>query len=891
VAYPKDLSYESASRVVLVGTTNCPNDADNLPPLPQVRKNIHDLARIFRDPKTVGLPTESIVKILNVDEASAIGGAIARAAAAANDTLIVYYAGHGLYGDQYCPLYLASKNTISVSKWITGVRITDVKNAIRESPARKRILILDCCYAGRAFLGMGTPIDEVNSAIDIEGTYGIAAVPGDFKALALPGERLTKFTQILINILKQGIPGPKRTLTMDDIYKELRAQVGRETGLPPPQRTNWNEGGLFRLARNRWSARPGRGIMRVLKCEDRTIARISLLLEIMERPFHDERLHAIQQLGTIGPAAKLALPTLIRAAKENNPEIKKASFEALGNIGPAAVEAVAILVAALNEPDQDVRSCAADALGRIGPVTIEVVPALAAALKDRERHVRSRAADALGNIGLGAVEAVPALLGALKDPDIAVWSSATDALGNIGPAAVEAVPALVAALKEDPERPAKSRSYPVRSRAADALVKIGPDAVPALVATLKDPHYDIQSCAADALGKIGPDAVPALIAALGESESHTRSCAADALAKMGPAAIEAVPALLAALEDSDTLFVRPKAAKALGNIGPAAVAAVPLLVAALGVNSSAVEALGKIGRSAVRPLVAVLKEDRERQNARPGRPASSRVRGYLDRRSAAKNKAGLRIPDRAWAAEALGEIGPDAVEAAPALVAALEDPEVHVRFRAAEALGNIGPAAVEAVPALVTALKDQDTLLVAPSAAQALGKIGPDAIEAVPVLLATLEDPGIHSAIRFEAARALGNIGADAAVAGPALVSVLRDPNASVRLCAAEALGKIGPDAVEAVPPLVAALEDPDLDVRCNAARALGNIGPDAAMAGPALVNLLKEPVERVRSSAAEALGKIGPDAAEARPAREGPDEDERSNATLPLPNKRDSQL
>src|SRR3954469_3320278 len=52
----------------------------------------------------------------------------------------------------------------------------------------------------------------------------------------------------------------------------------------------------------------------------------------------------------------------------------------------------------------------------------------------------------------------------------------------------------------------------------------------------------------------------------------------------------------------------------------------------------------------------------------------------------------------------LGEVTP--VAAVPALVTALQDTHANVRQAAAEALGQIGPAAVEAVPALVTALQD-----------------------------------------------------------------------------------------------------------------------------------------------------------------------------------------
>jgi len=81
-------------------------------------------------------------------------------------------------------------------------------------------------------------------------------------------------------------------------------------------------------------------------------------------------------------------------------------------------------------------------------------------------------------------------------------------------------------------------------------------------------------------------------------------------------------------------------------------------------------------------------------------------------------------PVRKFAASALGDIGPAAKEAIPALVTVLKNgKERIVRVYAAESLGKIGPAAL---PALITSLKDKDNF-VRVNAAVALGKIGPAA--------------------------------------------------------------------------------------------------------------------------------------------------------------------
>jgi len=140
---------------------------------------------------------------------------------------------------------------------------------------------------------------------------------------------------------------------------------------------------------------------------------------------------------------------------------------------------------------------------------------------------------------------------------------------------------------------------------------------------------------------------------------------------------------------------------------------------------------------------------------------------------------------RRIAAEALGQLGPEARAAVPDLVRALADPEILVRRASARALGQIGPEARAAVPDLVRALADKDSY-VRLSAAEALRQIGQ---AAVPDLVRALADE--YSYVRRAAAVALGEIrSVDAAVVA-ALQKALYEPNREVRLAAEDALRKI----------------------------------------------------------------------------------------------------
>ena len=109
---------------------------------------------------------------------------------------------------------------------------------------------------------------------------------------------------------------------------------------------------------------------------------------------------------------------------------------------------------------------------------------------------------------------------------------------------------------------------------------------------------------------------------------------------------------------------------------------------------------------------------------------------------------------RAHAAEALGKIRGDTVDAVQALAKALEDPDEGVRRWAARSLGRF--RAVAAVPALTKALEDADKG-VRREAAVALFKMGPEAAIAVPMLKKALADPAPN--VRYWAQLSLDKLG------------------------------------------------------------------------------------------------------------------------------------
>ena len=371
-------------------------------------------------------------------------------------------------------------------------------------------------------------------------------------------------------------------------------------------------------------------------------------------------------------------------------------------------------VEALDDEDAEARRQAAAALGRLGPEAEAAVPKLTGCLTDRDPDVRFSAAHALGSIGLPSKPAVPALINVMKDTAFTrdgrpVWIMASLALGHVGPGAV---PELIAAL-EDP-------NPHVCIGAAAALGYIGSDAKTAvgpLVTALEKDDPQTRNGIIHGLQGIGPDAsaaVPALTKMLDSDEFHTQYWACRALSAIGPAAAPTTP-VLCRLTVEGTASVRRHAAAALGDVGPGiGKQGLDALTSALRdpnsdpVREDAVIALGKLGEFA-RPAVPAVREALESGRI-SARVQTARTLWILTGETAAAVEVLIeevgRRDEPVEAAELLGEMGPPAKAAVPALIGGLQSVEDEARAACCGALGRIGPDAQPAADALEKTLED-----------------------------------------------------------------------------------------------------------------------------------------------------------------------------------------
>lgn len=207
---------------------------------------------------------------------------------------------------------------------------------------------------------------------------------------------------------------------------------------------------------------------------------------------------------------------------------------------------------------------------------------------------------------------------------------------------------------------------------------------------------------------------------------------------------------------------------------------------------------------------------------------------------------------RSNAADRLGML--KAVEAVPALAAALRDKDSGVRAEAAGALLRIGEPGKEAMPALREALFDSNAITVW-NAAGALKNMGVVTTDLMPTYRRLLEDHDCD--IRVSAAVAISEYAAPTELLPVALACRLeRSRDGDLEKGVRELMSVVGKDRA-AIPLIAGALDESAWEVREWAAKALGDMGGAARAHLPALRKMAEDEDERVRAAAEKAVARI----------------------------------
>ncbi len=240
-----------------------------------------------------------------------------------------------------------------------------------------------------------------------------------------------------------------------------------------------------------------------------------------------------------------------------------------------------------------------------------------------------------------------------------------------------------------------------RVRAINALALLGPrgaSAVPALAELLKDKDASIRSHAAFALGRIGAASKPVatdLLELFVDSDPAVRRAAVQAVSRIKPDRSVTLPKLLQVLEQADP----GSAVTAINALSEMGAAVVP----------GAIEALK---REKARYWACLLLED----IGAPAKDAAPALLAVLDDK---------RPEVRMEALLAMAAIGADSAEAIQAIGQRLDDEQNSVRYAATFALAQLGPKAKEQSPKIIDNVRSDDEFLRTISVA-ALAKLNPD---------------------------------------------------------------------------------------------------------------------------------------------------------------------
>ncbi|MFF1479105.1 caspase family protein [Streptomyces sp. NPDC058301] len=230
----------AGSRAVLIGVSRY--EHPELPGLPAVRANLADLSAVLTDPVNGTLRDEHCDVVDEPQLPTDFGLRVTEAAGEATDVLLVYYAGHGVVDGQG-RLHLAVFHTDPARTSVTAFPYDVLREAMVDSRAAVRVLVLDCCFSGRAAGPMGGEQGLISGQIDIAGTYVLASSSATKPSLALPGATHTAFTEALLAALRR--PDP---LTLDALYDTVHHHLLARS-LPLPQRRVMNTAGGLTLVK------------------------------------------------------------------------------------------------------------------------------------------------------------------------------------------------------------------------------------------------------------------------------------------------------------------------------------------------------------------------------------------------------------------------------------------------------------------------------------------------------------------------------------------------------------------------------------------------------------------------------------------------------------------
>ncbi|WP_447051225.1 caspase, EACC1-associated type [Streptomyces rosealbus] len=249
MSWPTRVIDRESSWAVLVGASEYLSST--LEGIPQAETSVADLQRALTGPTGL-FRDERVVTVTNPKSAEDILGPLDQIAGQQPDVVLFYYVGHGMQesldggGRGLMELFLTLHGSVDdgADRIRTGVPVNSVFSRLRSLRANQPVVVLDCCFAGRAL--------EDRSAGDI---HVLCATGKTTRARYALTDRHTGFTGALLQLFERGVPDGPRHIDLNTVFHRLSVilpttAAGSGKLLPKPRQRTTDHSGSLALVRN-----------------------------------------------------------------------------------------------------------------------------------------------------------------------------------------------------------------------------------------------------------------------------------------------------------------------------------------------------------------------------------------------------------------------------------------------------------------------------------------------------------------------------------------------------------------------------------------------------------------------------------------------------------------
>ncbi|MDI6517164.1 AAA domain-containing protein [Streptomyces coelicoflavus] len=194
----------SRKHALLVGTAT--HQDVSYPALPSVRADIHFLGQVLEMPAVGGY--EKCFRVEDSPKAAvkqAIEGFLS--VREPDELVVVYLSGHGAYDREDGQLYFVTTDTQAGREQQTALEAAFVIDQLEKCAARRKVLLLDCCFSGSAVQGFrskGAPASSSMPVVEAGGVHVITASQHWERAFTTDADQPSQFTRAIVEGLHSG---------------------------------------------------------------------------------------------------------------------------------------------------------------------------------------------------------------------------------------------------------------------------------------------------------------------------------------------------------------------------------------------------------------------------------------------------------------------------------------------------------------------------------------------------------------------------------------------------------------------------------------------------------------------------------------------------------------